>query len=120
MMVWEGNHGWRKVYLVKHQRSQAYPVMVSLMGRSVGSCLILFLCLVIGVRLLWANSVSSENWKWNRREQGHAPSCRAPLHTSVTVSDCSTFQRVMAIASLCLVNLTQVSFNSQTQDRIWG
>ena len=83
-MVGEGNHGWRKVYLVKHQRSQAYPVMVSLTGRSVGSCLILFMCLVIGVRLLWANSVSSETWKWDRREQGHTPSCRAPLRPPVT------------------------------------
>ena len=49
-MVWEGNHGWRKVYLGRHQRSQAHPVMVSLMGMSVGSGLILFMCLVHTVK----------------------------------------------------------------------
>ena len=49
-MVWEGNHGWRKVYRGRHQRSQAHLVMASLMGMSVGSGLILFMCLVHTVK----------------------------------------------------------------------
>ena len=65
-----------------------------------------------------------EQWEELEMEQWGARTrsiLKAPLHTSVTVSDCNTFQRVMAMASFCLVNLTQVYFNPQPQkERIWG
>lgn len=97
-MVWEGNHGWRKVYLVRHQRSQAYPVMVSLMGRSVGSCLILFMCLVTGEA---AVGQQCEQWELEMEQKGARTRSilQGTFAHSVTMSDCSTFQRVMAIAS---------------------
>lgn len=67
--------------------------------------------------------VGEKQWIWNRGEQGQAPSRRAPLRISVTMSAYNNFQRLMTVVSPCLLNLTQIplrQLNSQSQKRIWG